>query len=287
MRRRAKRLDGVMARGVSMSRNERVVGPDSPDRIGRSLGSDRWPLGSGFRIEAPSEQRLPNARVLFASDLVRSREAHAGEVLSVLVETLRKIRESTDLGQSQMKVDDLSVFELLSIAFDASQRVGPVQRGGVYQRSSIALHQARFDLAVRGADVQFLDDSSLGIDLVGSGAHRYAVGVRVEMGELTFEALGMRNVIGVHSSDEFAAGFCEPLVELAHEAGVFRPSHPNAIVAAGQGLHDSWRCVRRTVVQRKQFEVVEALGQNAFDGLFEVALGLIDGHQHRDPRLSV
>ena len=34
VRRSAKRLDGVMARGISMSCNQRVIGPGGPDRIG-------------------------------------------------------------------------------------------------------------------------------------------------------------------------------------------------------------------------------------------------------------
>ena len=237
--RSAESLDGVMARGVPMPCIQSAIGPDCPDLIGRRPRGEGWTLWSGLRVQAPSEECFPNGCILFASDLEPSREAHTGEVLPILVEVFREVRESTGLGQSQMKVNDLSVFKLFSVAFDASQRVGPIQRGGVYKRSSIALHQTRFDLVMGSADVECSDDSALGIDLFGSRAYRYAVRMGVEIGELTFEALGMRNVVGVHSSDEFAASFCEPLVELTHEAGVFRSPYPNAIVAAGQSLQDA------------------------------------------------
>jgi hypothetical protein len=58
----------------------------------------------------------------------------------------------------------------------------------------------------------------------------------VEIDELTFEALGMRNIISVHSRDEFTASFRETPVELGHEPDVFSPAHPDAIVTVSQGF---------------------------------------------------
>jgi hypothetical protein len=67
---------------------------------------------------------------------------------------------------------------------------------------------------------------------------------------------------------------------------MWRHVYPDSIVSCGESGENLRRRIGRAIVEGEQLKVVKALGEDAFDGLFEVSLGLIDRHQHRDLRNS-
>jgi len=75
MRRSTERLHRVMARGVPVSRVQRLAGPDCPHGV--ELGGAGWMLGRQLGIEAASLQGFSNCGDLIAAEIDSPREGHA------------------------------------------------------------------------------------------------------------------------------------------------------------------------------------------------------------------
>jgi hypothetical protein len=98
------------------------------------------------------------------------------------------------------------------------------------------------------------------------------------------ERPGGEGVVAVQEEEVVAPGVRHAVV-----AGIARPAvlrkvqRPYARVPGGVLVDEVAARVRRTVVHRDHFEVVEGLGQHRVQALLQVFLDLVGGHDHAEP----
>jgi hypothetical protein len=100
--------------------------------------------------------------------------------------------------------------------------------------------------------------------------------------DLSGEAVGLRDVVAIHAGQELAAGEAKGFVERSGEPAIFADRQPHACVARRVVPEDRGRRVLRAVVDHDQLEVAERLAEDAVDGLGEVPLAVVDGHEDGD-----
>ena len=122
------------------------------------------------------------------------------------------------------------------------------------------------------------------VDLVAPAADHAIFRVFGEKRDLPGESLRHADVVGVHPGDERRAGGVEQLVETGDEAAVFAEDRADARIEHGIAFDDRAGGIARPVVEYEELEIVEALAQDALDGLGNEALAVIDAHGDTDRR---
>ncbi len=154
-------------------------------------------------------------------------------------------------------------------ALGAHHHRGVADAAAVEQVGQVEAPLADVELEQRGADV------------VAKGRHattrQVDVGMRLHIGELPRQALGVHHVVGVHAGDVAAPRLVERAVERGHVV-VTAPYQPDARVGI-RGC-DRRAVVLRPVVDDDELEVLERLGQHTVDALAQVRAGVV--HRHTD-----
>lgn len=110
------------------------------------------------------------------------------------------------------------------------------------------------------------------------------VRVSVQKCELPREAVGARDVVGIHARDDRRTSVVQQFVQARDEPAVFANDWPDARIPCGIFAQDLRACVVGTIVENEKLEIAEGLVEDALDGGHEKALAIIDAHCDADCR---
>ncbi len=96
---------------------------------------------------------------------------------------------------------------------------------------------------------------------------------------LAAEAVGLRDVVGVHAGEQRRAAMGQAKVQAAGQAQVLLIADADD-PAIADAIEDGPGVIRGGVIDDHQLEVGECLVEDALDGLLQVALGIVHRHEH-------
>lgn len=123
------------------------------------------------------------------------------------------------------------------------------------------------------------------VDEVVCAGDEHDVRPLVEDGHLSGQTARQHDVVAVQAGDVAGARLRQSAIECAGDAFVPRCSDDgDSRIALRPRGEDRRSAIGRPVVDDEQLEVGEVLPEDAADRLFDVALPVENGHQHRDAR---
>jgi hypothetical protein len=227
-------------------------------------------VGSFFK------DRLANLVLLVAVEV-----ADAAEVLAVVEKNVGEVGEPSHFGEAEEEVEIFEGGVLLAIAPDLLDGAAAHDDGRV-DDGPASVEVGGVDRSVIKLVDPGADGEVVGVDEENAGADEDVVRVGVEEGDLFFQAVGEREVVGIHAGDEFALALRKAVVEGAHDAGIGAGVDVEAGISFSQGVEDVERFVGGSVVDGDDLEVREGLGKNALDRAAEVRLGVVHGNEDGD-----
>ena len=139
-----------------------------------------------------------------------------------------------------------------------------------------------------GADVlRHHPDRAVIVEMLDVTGRRDEVRPGVEQGDLPLEAVGQREIVGVHPRDQRRAGERHAVAKCPGEAGVFLADDTDTRIAPRVVGQDRARAVGRAVVDDDEFEIAERLLEDAFDRIGQMFLAIVDRHDDRNARFHL
>ncbi len=106
------------------------------------------------------------------------------------------------------------------------------------------------------------------------------LGVRIHQFHLHLQPERVRNIVPVHTRNQFAGRSGNTCVQRLDYPCVRHADHPEALVASAQGVQDLRRRVGGTVVHCHNLQVTIPLAQNAVYGAPYGGLGIMDWNEN-------
>jgi len=115
------------------------------------------------------------------------------------------------------------------------------------------------------------------IDQAVTRADKHVVAMAVEKFDLERQAVGMRDVVGIHARYILASGQAQTYIERLGQTHILGISVAQD-ARIRTGIEQGRRRVSRGIVDDDEFEILETLTEDAVDGGLQVSLAVIDGH---------
>lgn len=197
---------------------------------------------------------------------------------------LGHVREPPMLYEPKVEVEILCGMVDGAVAPRRQQRLSTHHERRVGNRAAVPQQQARFDGLVVERDPRATDRTTLAVDQQDVSAHGDAIAMGVEMLDLTGEALGHGDVVGIHAGDQLGRGGRHRLAQCRGQAARRLSLEPKAGVELRDGAGDLRGAIRRPVVHDETREVREGLDPQALQCVGQRGLGIAGAQKHRDTR---
>jgi hypothetical protein len=147
------------------------------------------------------------------------------------------------------------------------------------------VHKLIYSYVIRGEEL-FARDMAVFVYCQALSTHDNHPGVSLEEVELLLEAVGKRDIVGVHAGNEVPLGFGEPKIEGAGDFEVrFVFENMETGVDFGILLENLVGAIGRSIVDGYNLEVGVGLVSEAFQSFHEVFVGIVDRQNDGDKRI--
>jgi hypothetical protein len=167
------------------------------------------------------------------------------------------------------------------VATFLENNVAPKNHGWVHKTAFLGKQLADLPRVTRIA--QAGEALAVSINQIDGSAEHGNFWMGFQKGYLSFKALRMRDIIGVHPRDVAAAREAKPAVERGDQAKVAGIAF-QAQARINNILQYAQRSVGRAIVDHQEFKVGVSLRENALHCLSDVALRIVGWYQDGDGR---
>src|SRR5262245_20464975 len=202
-------------------------------------------------------------------------------VLAEEVERLPEVGKAMAVTHPEPELDVLDALEAWVITPGLEEGLATEHHRAVHQRAEAALELLDQSF-VANIGRELAERSSMRIHEPSRGAEHRDLGMLVQEADLSREAIGERDVVGILSGDVLAPGHLDRAVQRRGDSLVLLSYNGDPWVL--EAPRHVARTVRVPAVDEDELKIVEGLMQYTLDGGGEESAAVEDAHHNGDPR---
>ena len=198
---------------------------------------------------------------------------------AIVYERFPQDQNRPGLGETTLNIPVIYRVVCLSKTVDSTQCVSAREHRGS-QEATILERIIPSDISLSHRQLVLIGPTMFGTELCVEGEECQSFWTLVHHIDLPREPFGLANIVLIVASDERSSRFDDAPVQCIAKAAIWLLHKSNAVIL--ERPYDITRIVLATIVDRKQFEILEGLRQEGIQCFPEVIGSIINWHDDRD-----